>query len=169
MRKQADPQVKAGFVPMSLVKWSFIGLLVLPAAELAAFIVVASQIGWLRAGVLFLGTSVLGVMLLRRSGRDNLNQLRKAFARDGLRAVHLETPGVAAMLGGILLVVPGFITDIVGAALFVPTARRWLSGGLGRLVRQRRPDRRDDRVIDLDPTDWHRIPDRARRRRKSEG
>jgi hypothetical protein len=36
-------------------------------------------------------------------------------------------------------------------------------------VRQRRPDRRDDRVIDLDPTDWHRIPDRARRRRKSEG
>jgi UPF0716 protein FxsA len=169
MRKQADPQVKAGFVPMSLVKWSFIGLLVLPAAELAAFILVASQIGWLRAGVLFVGTSVLGVMLLRRSGRDNLNQLRKAFARDGLRAVHLETPGVAAMLGGILLVVPGFITDIVGTALFVPAARRWLSGGLARLVRQRRPDRRDDRVIDLDPTDWHRIPDRARRRRKSEG
>jgi len=154
---------------MSLVKWSFIGLLVLPAAELVAFVLVADQIGWLRAAVLFVGTSVLGVMLLRRSGRDNLNQLRTAFAREGLRAVHLETPGAAAMLGGILLVFPGFITDIVGAALFVPTARRWLAGGLARLAsRSRATSPHDDRTIDLDPTDWHRIPDRPRRRRKSE-
>jgi UPF0716 protein FxsA len=170
MRKQADTQVKAGFVPMSLVKWTFIGLLVLPAAELAAFILVAAQIGWFRAAVLFVVTSVLGVMLLRRSGRDNLKQLRAAFVRDGLRAVHLETPGVAAMLGGILLIFPGFITDIVGAALFVPTTRRWLAGTFARLARRPRSEGRDERVIDLDPADWHRIPDRARRRRsKSDG
>ena len=60
---------------MSLVKWGFIGLLVLPAAELATFLLVAALIGWLAAAMLFVATSVAGVMLLRHSGRDNLDRL----------------------------------------------------------------------------------------------
>jgi len=57
---------------MSLVKWVFIGLIALPAAELLAFVMVASLIGWLRAAALFVGTSVVGVLLLRKSGRADL-------------------------------------------------------------------------------------------------
>jgi UPF0716 protein FxsA len=151
---------------MSLVKWGFIGLLLLPAAELAAFVLVAATIGWLRAAALLVATTVFGMLLLRRSGRENLRSLRDAFARDGLRAVHLETPGAGAVLGAILLVVPGFITDLVGAALFLPTTRRWLSDGLARLARQPKSRAREDRVIDLDPTEWHRIPDRGPRRKR---
>jgi UPF0716 family protein affecting phage T7 exclusion len=85
--------------------------------------------------------------------------------------VHLETPGVATMLGGILLTFPGFITDAVGAALFVPVVRRWAAGELATLAGGRgRRDRRDDRVIDLEPDQWHQIPDQRRgRRRKSKG
>jgi UPF0716 protein FxsA len=153
---------------MSLVKWGFIGLLVLPAAELAAFILVAALIGWLAAAMLFVATSVVGVMLLRRSGRGNLERLRAAFAQEGLRAVHLETPGVAAMLGGILLVFPGFITDALGAALFVPTARHWLTVMLGKSAGARRRRSRDDRIIDLEPGEWRQIPDQRRGRRKSQ-
>lgn len=151
---------------MSLVKWGFIGLLLLPAAELAAFVLVAATVGWFRAAVLLVTTTVLGVLLLRRSGRENLRRLRAAFARDGLRAVHLETPGAAAVLGAILLVVPGFITDLMGAALFLPTTRRWLSGGLAHLARRPKSRARDDRIVDLDPAEWHRIPDRGQRRKR---
>ena len=152
---------------MSLVKWGFIGLLVLPAAELATFLLVAALIGWLAAAMLFVATSVAGVMLLRHSGRDNLDRLRAAFAQEGFRAVHLETPGVAAMLGGILLVFPGFITDILGAALFLPPARRWLTGVLARSV-SRRPSQ-NHRIIDLEPSEWRQLPDQKRsRRRKSQ-
>ena len=117
---------------MSLVKWTFIGLLVLPAAEILAFILVAALIGWWWAAIFFVATSVAGVLLLRRSGRADLDRLRAAFARDGLRAVHLETPGVATMLGGILLSFPGFITDLLGAALFVPAIRRWAAASSQR-------------------------------------
>ena len=99
---------------MSLVKWTFIGLIALPAAELLAFVMVASLIGWLRTAALFIATSVVGVLVLRKSGRADLARFRAAFAQQGLRAVHLETPGVATMLGGILLTFPGFITDILG-------------------------------------------------------
>ena len=115
---------------MSLVKWTLIGLLVLPAAELFAFFLVAALIGWLWAAGLFIATSILGALLLRRFGRADLDRLRTAFARDGIRALHLETPGMATMLGGILLIFPGFITDLLGAALLLPTVRRWAAGAL---------------------------------------
>ena len=144
---------------MLLVKWAFIGLLVLPAAELVAFLLVAALIGWLWAVVLFVATSVAGVLLLRRSGRANLDRFRAAFAQDGIRAVHLESPGVAAMLGGILLVFPGFITDLLGAGLLVPVIRRWAGRKLATARRNRRRSQRDDHVIDLTPTEWHQIPD----------
>ena len=90
----------AGIGPMSLVKWAFIGVIALPAAELLALVMVASLIGWLRAAALFIGTSVVGVLLLRKSGRADLARFRTAFAQQGMRAVHLETPGVATIIGG---------------------------------------------------------------------
>jgi UPF0716 protein FxsA len=152
--------------PMSLVKWTLIGLLVLPAAELFAFFLVAALIGWLWAAGLFIATSILGALLLRRFGRADLDRLRTAFARDGIRALHLETPGMATMLGGILLIFPGFITDLLGAALLLPTVRRWAAAKLATFARSSRRTPRDDRVIELEPGEWHQIPDRGRRRRR---
>jgi len=151
---------------MSLVKWTLIGLLVLPAAELFAFFLVAALIGWLWAAGLFIATSILGALLLRRFGRADLDRLRTAFARDGIRALHLETPGMATMLGGILLIFPGFITDLLGAALLLPTVRRWAAAKLATFARSSRRTPRDDRVLELEPGEWHQIPDRGRRRRR---
>ena len=151
---------------MSLVKWTLIGLLVLPAAELFAFFLVAALIGWLWAAGLFIATSIVGALLLRRFGRADLDRLRTAFARDGIRALHLETPGMATMLGGILLIFPGFITDLLGAALLLPTVRRWAAAKLATFARSSRRTPRDDRVIELEPSEWHQIPDRGRRRRR---
>ena len=151
---------------MSLVKWTLIGLLVLPAAELFAFFLMAALIGWFWAAGLFIATSVVGVLLLRRFGRADLDRLRTAFARDGIRALHLETPGMATMLAGILLIFPGFITDLLGAALLLPAVRRWAAAKLATFARGSRRAPRDDRVIELEPGEWHQIPDRGRRRRR---
>src|SRR5262245_56448669 len=135
---------------MLLVKWVFIGLLALPVAEGLTLLVVAAPIGWFWASALFMGTSVVGVLLLRRSGRNDLDRFRAAFAQDGIRAVHLESPGVAAMLGGILLVFPGFITDLLGVALLVPPVRRWLAGKLAQARRDRR--QRTSQEHGMEPT-----------------
>lgn len=151
---------------MSLVKWTLIGLLVLPAAELLAFFLMAALIGWFWAAGLFIATSIVGALLLRRFGRADLDRLRTAFARDGIRALHLETPGMATMLGGILLIFPGFITDLLGAALLLPAVRRWAAAKLATFARGSRRTPRDDRVIELEPGEWHQIPDRGRRRRR---
>ena len=100
---------------MSLVKWGFIGLLALPVAELVVFIVVALSIGWLLALALFLATSLIGMMVLKRSGAD-LHRFRSDLARQGAGAIHLETPSLAAMIGGILLVVSGLYHRYRGRA-----------------------------------------------------
>src|ERR1700751_5909157 len=162
------PKANAGMGPMSLVKWTLIGPLVPPAAELFAFFLMAALIGWFWAAGLFIATSIVGVLLLRRFGRADLDRLRSAFARDGIRALHLETPGMATMLGGILLIFPGFITDLLGAALLLPTVRRWAAARFATFARSSRRTPRDDRVIELEPGAWHQIPDQGRRRlRKS--
>jgi UPF0716 family protein affecting phage T7 exclusion len=128
---------------MSLVKWGFIGLFLLPLAEMAAFVAVALTIGWIPAACLFVATSILGLLILRRSGRSDLDRFLDAFRRDGLRAIHLESPGLGSMLGGILLVFPGFITD----ALIVR-------------ARETRRRQRDPSVIDLTPKEWHQVSEK---------
>jgi UPF0716 protein FxsA len=143
---------------MSLVKWAFIMVLLLPAVEIAVFILLAMMIGWLWTLALFLGTSLIGVFLLQRSGRERLNAFGAALAQDGVRAIHLESPGLAPVLGGILLVFPGFITDVLGALLFVPPLRRWAGATIGRAWRERQRAPGAPAVIDLAPDQWDELP-----------
>jgi UPF0716 protein FxsA len=157
-------------MPMSLVKWAFIVVIMLPAAEIAVFILVALTIGWLWTIGLFLATSFIGVILLKRSGRGDLDRFGAALAQDGVRAIHLESPGLAATVGGILLVFPGFITDVLGALLFVPPLRRWAGTIIGRAYRNRQRDRRAPGVIDLPPDQWDEVPEgRIEDRRDGKG
>jgi UPF0716 protein FxsA len=121
----------------------------------------------LAATVLLLATSVIGLTLLRRFGAGDLDRLRAALAADGIGAIHLETPGAAALLGGILLIFPGFITDVAGAALLLPAIRRWVAARLAKLARNRRRSQRDRRVIDLEPGEWHQIQDQRRSRKST--
>jgi len=151
---------------MSLVKWTFVGLLTLPAAELVVLLLATATVGWFWTIVLLLGASLAGVYLLRRTGRGDLDRLRQAFSQEGLRAIHLETPGFATMLGAILLVIPGFITDILGIALFVPAFRRWAAGTIGRAARRKPQERQDPSVIDLEPHEWRQLPDAGKKRRR---
>jgi UPF0716 family protein affecting phage T7 exclusion len=76
----------------------------------------------------------------------------------GLRA----GAGSANVLGGILLFVPGFITDLVGLVVLVPPLRRGLGGMLRQLwTRYRRPAPSPE-VIDLQPGEWHEVRTRKR-------
>ena len=145
---------------MSLVKWGFIGLLLLPVAEIASFIIVALLIGWLWAICLFLATTLLGLAILKRSGRRDVERFRSEFAKDGIYAIHLESPGLGPIIGGILLVIPGFITDVLGLMLLAPAIRRWLRATLGRALEKARRAR-DPAVVDLTPDEWRRVSDKA--------
>jgi UPF0716 protein FxsA len=107
-----------------------LALIALPVLEVFVFIEVANAIGWLLALVLLLGSSVLGVQLLRIQGRATIERVSVAVSerRAPGRAV---IDGALGFLGGALLVIPGFVTDFFGVLLMLPPTRaltrRWIS------------------------------------------
>lgn len=105
-----------------------------PAIEIIAFVEVGLAIGWLWALALLITTSVVGVGVARREGRAAIIEVSRAFSErrpPGVRALD----GALGSIGGLLLAIPGFVTDALGALLLLPpgrrVARRWLSGRYG--------------------------------------
>jgi UPF0716 protein FxsA len=145
---------------MPLVKWTFLALLLLPAAELAVFILVAQAIGWLWALALCLATSFAGAILLR-AARDGLTRFRAVLSDDGMRRVQLEGGGFGLLLAGFLLLLPGFITDILGLLLLVPAVRRAAAAAIAQAFRKRWGGAPQDAVVDLPPDQWRQVPDPA--------
>jgi UPF0716 protein FxsA len=114
-----------------------IGLFVAVVVEIAVFIVVVHWLGAALAVLLVLVTSLLGAWLLRREGGRAWRQLREG-ALSGQPAVGDLNPGLLGRLtGGLLLAIPGFVTDVVGLALLVPAVRRAAGAGAQRLVERR--------------------------------
>jgi UPF0716 protein FxsA len=147
---------------MSLVKWGFVSLLALPPAELLAFIAVGLAIGWLWTIAACLLTSLIGLLVLTHFGRPAANQFLASLAREGVAAIHLENPGLASLIGGILLLIPGFITDVMAALLFLPPFRRWARARIDGTRAARRGRAHGHNVIDLPPDQWRELPRRER-------
>jgi UPF0716 protein FxsA len=105
-------------------------LLAILAAEIVAFIEVGHAIGWLLAILLLLGTSVLGMQLLRLQGRAAIGRVSAAISEHRAPG-RAAADGILGFLGGVLLVIPGFITDAFGLLLLFPPTRtltrRWMS------------------------------------------
>ena len=141
-----------------MLKWSIIAILLLPVAEIAAFVGIAAIMGLTGAFALMLLTSLAGFLVLRHAGRGGIARLRRAVDEPATLARAAGSSGIMTLVAGTLLLLPGFLTDLIGAALLIAPVRR----SLGRLVRQwlRRESGGDGpTVIDLPPTEWRHVPD----------
>jgi UPF0716 protein FxsA len=98
-------------------------LILWPVAEIAAAIVVAHAIGVLLTVLLLIAGWPVGTWLMRAEGRATLRRIRAALAA-GRSPGPEAVDGALALAGGPLLIVPGFITDVLGLALLVPLVRR---------------------------------------------
>jgi UPF0716 protein FxsA len=135
---------------MNVAKWLLLALLTLPLAELVVFIVVASYIGFAWAVLLVLAGSLAGAQVLRHAGGNHIARVRVALDQGSFTAMQADGRGGAILLAGILLLIPGFITDAVGLAVLAST-----------FLRHQPPPVRDDGVVDLAPEQWQRVPDQA--------
>jgi UPF0716 protein FxsA len=97
-------------------------LIGVPAVEVFVFIEVGLAIGWLLATVLLLGTSLVGVPLLRIEGRSAIKRVSQAVSeRRPTGGIAID--GALGFIGCILLVIPGFVTDALGVVLLLPLTR----------------------------------------------
>ena len=96
--------------------------IIVPLAELYVIIQVGGVIGLIPTLVLLLADALLGSMLLRHQGRSAWIQFNRALAEN--RLPHKEVfDGILVIMGGALLITPGFITDVIGLVLLVPPTR----------------------------------------------
>jgi UPF0716 protein FxsA len=99
---------------------------VVPLLELVVIIQVGQVIGTPATIVLLVADSVLGAWLLRREGRKAWQQFRSAL--EEMRWPGDEvTQGALIIVGGTLLLTPGFVTDVVGFLLLLPPTRAAVS------------------------------------------
>jgi len=156
--------------------------IVAPLAELYVIWQVGGLLGILPTIALLLGASIFGGVLLRSQGRTAWQRLVAAL-QAGRAPAREVADGALIILGGALLLTPGFITDAVGAALLLPPTRALVRGTLvrrlappivtaaaGRWTRPGGPARprgpsRHGRDADVEGT-AHEVDDRPQRLRR---
>lgn len=144
-----------------MVKWIVIGLLALPIAEIGVFIMVAATIGLAWALGIVMATTIAGLGVLRWAGRGRLVLFRSVITDTGMTGIEAgieANPDFLLILGGFLLVLPGFITDVIGALLLLRPVRQWC--GLAFRPKMASRERTSDAVLDLAPNEWQQVPDR---------
>jgi UPF0716 protein FxsA len=150
---------------MNVAKYLVLGLLALPVMELVVFIAVAGSIGFLWALLLVVASSMAGAMVLRHAGGNHIARMRVAMGPGGFTALQADSAGTQTLLAGILLFIPGFITDILGLLLLLAPLR----GALAALLGRKMAPARADGVVDLEPEQWHQVPDPALADRRDDG
>ena len=101
----------------------FFTIILVPAIEIYLLIKIGSQIGAITTILLIFATAVVGVYYAKYEG---LNTLKSGF----LQLSRNESPtyevisGAAIAFAALLLIVPGFITDIIGFVLIFPISRK---------------------------------------------
>lgn len=130
-------------------------------SEVVVFIIVVERIGFGPTLLLTMASSLLGCAMLRRSGTSALAALR-GISGDGLAREGAFIEGMLGAVGALLLIVPGFISDLIGLVLIAPSGRQWLARRLGLgLSVPARATQAGSQTIDLGAEDWTRL-DNAR-------
>lgn len=153
------------------MRFSVLMLLLLPFAEIATFVIVGKMIGVLPVLGLTLAAVLAGGFVLRSKGIDTLRRL-STEAREGRDGGRDLVDAAFFVVAGVLLIVPGLLTDAAALLLLVPAVRhfawrriqpRVVVARHGFSARSARPSNAAQPeepprpgVIDLDPEDFQR-------------
>ena len=107
--------------------------IVVPIAELYVIIKVGEAIGVWPTLLLLLLDAVAGSLLLRHQGRGAWRRFNEALARRRFPGKEVAD-GVLIVIGGTLLLTPGFLTDVVGAFFLIPPTRALARAALKRFT-----------------------------------
>jgi UPF0716 protein FxsA len=113
-----------------------VALLVVPLVEIFVLLQVGQLLGAVPTLALLLAMSLVGAYLLRREGTRTWRAFRSAL-RSGRVPAQEVADGALVILGGSLLLTPGFVTDAVGLACVLPPSRAVLRRVALRLVTRR--------------------------------
>jgi UPF0716 protein FxsA len=140
-----------------MAKWFLIGLLALITAEVMALLLAGAAMGLLPALTLLVATSLMGLVVLQWPGRARLQHMRVAVTQSGITGLEAGGDAFLTVSAGILLLVPGFVTDVLAVVLLLPPVRQWIAGRFRRFAQANQGG--PAAVVDLDRNDWSQVPE----------
>ena len=100
-------------------------ILGIPLIEIYLFIKVGSEIGAVNTILLILTTAIVGIWYARYEGFNTLRSGMSQLVKNELKFYEIVS-GAAIALGALLLIIPGFATDLFGFLLIIPLTRKLL-------------------------------------------
>ena len=119
----------------------FLAFTIIPFLEIYLLIEIGSYIGAINTLMIVVLTGFLGALLARYQGLKTMLKVRESLARGEMPAEHLLDT-LLIFLAGIVLLTPGFLTDLAGFTILIPTTRfhfkRWLRKKFDNLITSNR-------------------------------
>jgi UPF0716 protein FxsA len=116
------------------MKYIFLFLIIVPAAEISVLLLSGQTIGIWPTILLIILTGFLGAYLAKQQGLEIIKRTQDQLRR-GMMPGDVILDGISILLGGVLLLTPGFITDIMGVLLLAPPTRKFFKALMLKLFR----------------------------------
>ena len=136
-----------------------LSIILVPIVEIYLFIKIGAKIGAFNTILLIFITAIAGIIYARYEG---LNTLRSAYSQ----LIKQETPayeiisGAAIAFAALLLIIPGFATDIIGFFIILPVTRKLILGKISTKIKKRKSDKNnfiDGEFEDIEDDDQRKI------------
>src|SRR5690554_5195262 len=101
------------------MRYLFLAIVLVPAIEIAILLLAGQTIGIFPTFALILLTGIVGAYLAKQQGLATIRDVQDRFQRGTMPGDAL-LDGVCILVGGTLLLTPGFVTDLIGFLLLVP-------------------------------------------------
>ena len=108
-----------------------LAVILIPIVEIYLFIKIGSQIGAFTTIFLVFFTAIVGVYYARYEGINTLRSGMMQIIKNQIPA-HELISGAAIAFAAILLIIPGFATDLIGFLLIIPITRKLILGRLNK-------------------------------------
>ena len=114
----------------------------IPLIEIYLFIKVGSQIGALNTILLILVTAIVGIWYAIYEGFNTLRSGMSQLVKNELPLYEIVS-GAAIAFAALLLIIPGFLTDVIGFLLIFPLSRKFIFNLFGKKFRKKPPKKND--------------------------
>ena len=104
----------------------FLAFIIIPIIEISIFITIGSNIGILNTIIIILITALVGIFLVRRKGIKLLFNAQRNLSQ-GVMPTEEITGGIFLLISGLLLITPGFFTDLIGFSIFIKPVQNFIA------------------------------------------
>ena len=119
-----------------------LAVILIPVVEIYLFIKIGSQIGAFSTIFLVFFTAVVGVYYARYEGINTLRSGMMQIIKNQIPA-HELISGAAIAFAAVLLIIPGFATDLIGFLLIIPLTRKLMLGRLNKKFKNKKREKND--------------------------